>query len=127
MLFGTVSQIESGEGLFLLIAGVLGSDRNTVSEGMKDLQHLSETLGDEHRQRRPGGGRKPYDQTHPQIDENFLAVVADHTAGDPMNADLRWTNLSPSELASRLSHQQGIRVSKTVIRQWLNKHGYRRR
>lgn len=125
--YAAVEALKLGHGGIRYIAQMLGCDRNTVSEGIKDLQSLPERPAVERRVRRAGGGRKPYSETYPDIDEKFLAVLADHTAGDPMNAHIRWTNLSPVEIASRLAQQQGIAVSKTVIRQLLDKHGYRRR
>jgi transposase len=125
--YAAVEALKLGHGGIRYIAQMLGCDRNTVSEGIKDLQSLPERPAVERRVRRAGGGRKPYSETYPDIDEQFLAVLADHTAGDPMNAHMRWTNLSPVEIAARLAQQQGIQVSKTVIRQLLDKHGYRRR
>ena len=50
-----------------------------------------------------------------------------HTAGDPMDETVRWTNLSPQEIADRLVQRHGIEVSVTVTRKLLDKHGYRRR
>ena len=50
-----------------------------------------------------------------------------HTAGDPTNADLKWTNLTHQEIADRLKEDHGTRVSRTVIGQLLEKHGFRRR
>ena len=44
-----------------------------------------------------------------------------------MDDTIRWTNLSPQEIAERLAQQHGIEVSVTVARQLLAKHGYRRR
>jgi hypothetical protein len=35
--------------------------------------------------------------------------------------------LTPDEIADRLAERHGIRVSKTVTRQLLEKHNYRRR
>ncbi len=61
---------------------------------MKELDDLPEASADERRIRRPGGGRKQYEETRPDVDEQFVAVMADHTAGDPMDEQIRWTNLS---------------------------------
>jgi hypothetical protein len=44
-----------------------------------------------------------------------------------MDAAIRWTNLSPQEIANGLAQQHGIEVSVTVTRKLLAKHGYRRR
>ena len=44
-----------------------------------------------------------------------------------MDETVRWTNLSPQEIADRLAQQHGLEVSVTVTRKLLDKHGYRRR
>ena len=77
--------------------------------------------------RKPGGGRKPYYETYPDIDEQFLAVLREHTAGDPMREDVRWTDLTPREIAEGLNEAYQVKVSTTVIRKLLKKHNYRRR
>ena len=125
--YAAVEALKLGHGGIKYVAQVLGCDRNTVREGMRELKALPENSGYEPRLRKAGGGRKPYHHTHPQIDTQFLEVVADHTAGDPMKADIRWTNLSPQALANRLADRHGVRVSKRVIQHLLAKHGYRRR
>ena len=65
-------------------------------------------------------------ETFPALEENFLAVLRDHTAGDPMRADVKWTNLSRRQIARRLA-ERGTPVSRRVVAQLLHKHGYRRR
>ncbi len=62
----------------------------------------------------------------PTLEQNFLKVLEDHTAGDPMRADVKWTNLSRRQIASRVT-ELGTRVSRHVVSQLLRKHGYRRR
>jgi hypothetical protein len=109
------------------IAHVVGCNRNTVSEGIKELRALPEESGYDERIRRPGGGRKTYEETHPDINEQFLDVLVEYTAGDPMDGQVRWTNLSPQEIADRLLERHDLAVSVTVTRQLLDKHGYRRR
>jgi hypothetical protein len=109
------------------IARVLGCDRKTIQAGMQDLGHLPEEKEMAGRVRKPGGGRKPYYETYPDIDQQFLAVLRDHTAGDPMRDDVRWTNLTPREIADGLKEEYQVKVSTTVIRKLLKKHNYRRR
>lgn len=72
-------------------------------------------------------GRKRYDEVYPDIDQKFLDVLKDYTAGDPMQDHVLWTNLTPGEISSRLSDKYGLHVSVTVVRQLLHKHNYRRR
>ena len=63
---------------------------------------------------------------YPRLEENFLKVLQDHTAGDPMRADVKWTNLSRRQIARRVT-EFGTPVSRHVVSQLLRKHGYRRR
>jgi hypothetical protein len=81
----------------------------------------------EDRVRQAGGGRKGIEVTYPDIDEKFLAVLKDHTAGDPMDETVRWTNLTHPEIAKKLTEEHQIQVSQPIIGQLLKKHHYRRR
>jgi hypothetical protein len=62
----------------------------------------------------------------PHLEANFLAVLADHTAGDPMRQGVKWTNLTQGQIAERLA-EVGTPVSTTVVKQLLRKHGYIKR
>jgi DDE family transposase len=53
-------------------------------------------------------------------------VIENHTAGDPMRGDVKWTNLSRREIAERMG-ALGTPVSRDVVSQLLRQHGYRRR
>ena len=65
--------------------------------------------------------------TRPDIDEKFLQVLKYHTAGDPMDETVLWTNLHPAQIARLMYTEHSLKVSKTVIRKLLKKHNYRRR
>jgi hypothetical protein len=108
------------------MARILKCSRRTVTKGAKEVSGLSgrET---EVRIRAAGGGRKPYAHHWKDIDEKFLEVLREHTAGDPMDATVRWTDLTPGEIATALREDHGIHVSQWVVRQLLKKHAYRRR
>jgi hypothetical protein len=60
------------------------------------------------------------------VDAAFLKIVADQTAGDPMDADLRWTNLSARAIAGRLA-AAGFPVGRRAVRRLLRRHRYGRR
>ena len=62
----------------------------------------------------------------PAIDVNFQAVLEDHTAGDPMRPEVKWTNLSRRQIAKRIG-ALGTPVSRHVVSQLLREHRYRRR
>jgi hypothetical protein len=109
------------------IARVLGCSRNTVSKGAREVSGLP-THEVEQRIRAKGGGRKQYSVTWGAVlDEKFLAVLRDHTAGDPMDETVRGTNLTPGEIVKALRSEHDIAVSKFVVYQLLKKHHYRRR
>jgi Rhodopirellula transposase DDE domain len=57
---------------------------------------------------------------------NFWKVLEDHTAGDPMRPEVKWTNLSRRQIAKRIT-ELGTPVSRHVVSQLLHKHRYRRR
>jgi hypothetical protein len=110
------------------IAKLLGCSAKTVSRGLADLETLPEQPRYEPMIRNPGGGRPRYDVTYPEIDTQFQAVLKEHTAGDPMDEQVIWTDLTPGQIADLLGQQpQPIPVSTTVVRQLLKKHHYRRR
>jgi hypothetical protein len=125
--YAAIEALKLGHGGLVYMAQVLGCCRQRIAQGIGDLQSLpeEEVLG--MRTRKPGGGRKPYDETYPDLDQAFFAVLKDHTAGDPMDAQVVWTDLTQQEIADRLSAMPGIQVSRTVVRQLLRKHQYRAR
>ena len=49
-----------------------------------------------------GGGRKRLIEIDPALEANFLKVLEDHTAGDPMRPEVKWTNLSRRQIAKRI-------------------------
>jgi hypothetical protein len=124
--YAGIEALQYGHGGRHYIARVLGCSRRTVSKGAKEVSGLS-GAATEKRIRRPGGGRKSYHASWVDIDEKFLLVLRDHTAGDPMDATVRWTDLSVQEIVHLLRDDHGITVSKSVVRKLLKKHDYRRR
>jgi hypothetical protein len=124
--YAGIEALKYGHGGRNYIARVLGCSRRTVSKGATDVSGLSRAET-EQRIRRPGGGRKSYQETWVDIDEKFLHVLRDHTAGDPMDETVRWTDLGVKEMRQLLRDDHAITVSKSVVRKLLKKHNYRRR
>lgn len=58
--YAAIEAIKLGRGGITYISKILGVDRDTVSQGAKELQALMDDTPsvELHRQRRPGGGRK---------------------------------------------------------------------
>ncbi len=124
--YAGVEALKIGHGGRSYIADILGCSRRTISKGACEVSSLPKKEIDQ-RIREKGGGRKPYSDKYVEIDKHFLLVLHDHTAGDPMDEKVRWTNLTLGEIVIALQEDHGIRVSKWVVRRLLKKHDYRRR
>jgi hypothetical protein len=125
--FAGLEALQFGQGGRSYIARVLGCSRNTVSKGAREVSGLP-TREVEQRIRKTGGGRKRYTVAWGSVlDEKFLIVLHEHTAGDPMDETVRWTNLTPGEIVKALRAEHDLAVSKFVVFQLLKKHNYRRR
>lgn len=124
--YAGLEALKFGHGGRSYIAGVLKCSRRTVSKGASEVSHLPKREV-EQRIRKPGGGRKTCQEKCAEIDEKFLLVLRDHTAGDPMDEKVRWTDLTLGEIVKALQEDHDIRISTWVVRQLLKKHNYRRR
>lgn len=125
--YAAVEAMKLGQGGQKYIAELLGCDEKTVSRGLADLDSLPEQPVYEDAIRKPGGGRSKYEERYPEIDAQFLEVLKDHTAGNPMDEQEIWTDLTPREIADRLEVDHHVPVSQTVVRKLLKKHHYGRR
>jgi hypothetical protein len=92
--------------------------------GIAELEDV--TALERERIRQVGGGRKTAFATIAGLDEAFLRVLGQHTAGSPMDETIKWTNLKRHEIAALLQ-EEGIEVSVTVVDQLLKKHNFRKR
>ena len=123
--YAAVEASKLGQGGRSYIARVLGCDRHTIAQGMSDLNDPG--VLSQPRIRQPGGGRKPSDETIPELHDAFLQVLRNHTAGSPMNAGIKWTNLTHQQIADHLAHDHDIEISVTVVKRLLRHHGFVRR
>ncbi len=62
----------------------------------------------------------------PELEDNFVEVMTEHTAGDPMNSGVVWTNLTQQGIADSLD-QLGTPVSTEVVRQLLSEFDFSKR
>ena len=106
------------------IRDLLNCRFNTIDKGIKELKdnHLS----DSRRVRKPGGGRKPCIESIVGIDELFLKILKDFTAGDPMDEKIKWTHLTYAEIIDAMS-TEGIDISKPIVKKLFKRHGYVKR
>jgi hypothetical protein len=56
----------------------------------------------------------------PRLEDNFQALLAEFTAGDPMREGVLWTNLSRREIRRRLK-EMGTPASRSTVRKLLKK------
>lgn len=123
-LYAGIEALKLPYGGTTYIAKLFGCSRDTVQLGIKELNE-EETLplG---RNRRKGGGRKPKIKKNPEINDVFLLIIKDHTAGDPMNKTIKWTNLSCAEIGFLLANK-GFKVSRNIVRKLLKNNNYVKR
>lgn len=124
--YAGIEALKLGRGGQQYIARLLGCSRNTVKRGANEVSSLSTRVVDK-RIRQPGAGRKRYDEKWVNIDEQFLTIVREHTAGEPMDERIIWTDLSEKEIQQRLGETYGVWVSQPIVKKLLKKHGYRKR
>ncbi len=105
------------------IGRLFNCSRTTILRG---IQELSEADILQDRNRETGDGRLSVLEKQPDINTVFLQLLKEHTAGDPMDEQVKWTNLSCSEIADLLA-TKGFKVSRNIIRKLLKKHGYVKR
>ena len=98
------------------MAEALAISPKTILQGKRELQAPA-NLGDrelgEERQRRPGGGRKPILEKHPQLRSLIEQIVDPATRGDPMKP-LRWVSKSLPHIVDELA-RHGYSLSLTTV------------
>lgn len=125
--YAAIEALKLGHGGQVYIAQVLGCDRNTIAKGIRDVQSGLLSSDEASRIRRVGGGRKRAEEADASIEEDFLEVMANYTAGDPMDEKMRWTSLSPREIVAKVNARRETAVGRDAVRRLLAKHGYKRR
>ncbi|MCP3966234.1 MAG: ISAzo13 family transposase [Lentisphaerae bacterium] len=125
--YAGIEAMKSGRGGIVYVSKVLKCSRKTVSKGIRELNNLPSNIGYQKRIRRTGGGRRNYHQVYPHIDDFFLDIIKNYTAGDPMKEGMLWTNLSYQRISDEISKKYGIRVSTKVSRQLIKKHEFGKR
>ena len=106
------------------LSGILGCTRKTIYQGLTELSTPSGL--DSSRIRKVGGGRKKTIAKVEGLEAAFLEVLEEHTAGDPMDEKIIWTDLGLKEIMFHLL-EKGFQVGKYVVKQLLQKHGYVKR
>ena len=122
--YAAIEAMKLGHGGQNYISGVLGCHFQTVMAGINEITNGIETSED--RIRKPGGGKKKIIDTIENIDEVFFEILKNHTAGSPMDKEIKWTNLSLKEI-SKAFESKGMNITPYVVKQLLKKHGFVKR
>jgi len=111
-----------GHGGVQALARITGLAPDTIKKGLEELVSPEEARTQPERIRRPGGGRKPITEEHPEIIDELENLLEPNTRGDPMNP-LRWTSRSVRKIADELK-EKGFRVSHQKVAELLHEMGY---
>jgi len=122
--YAAIEANKLGYGGDTYISNLFKCHRQVIARGKDELN--TEDLENKDRIRKVGGGRKSTLEIMPDIDDVFLEVIKDSTAGSPMDEDIKWTNLSQNKIALKLG-EKGFKVSVTVVYNLLKKHNFRPR
>ena len=98
--YAAVEANKLGHGGIKHICALFGCDDKTVTKGMSEL--MDDDALALRGIRKPGGGRKRRIDSEKGLDEAFLEVLKDNTAGDPMDDKVKWTALGRSDIAAEL-------------------------
>ena len=111
-----------GRGGIAAVNRATGIARNTICQGIKDLEDPQELQDSSTRTRKPGGGRKKTVDVNPEVRSALEALVEPITRGDP-ESPLRWTCKSLRNLAEELK-DQGYATSHRMVGELLHEMGY---
>lgn len=123
-LYLAVEAVKLPKGGISYLSILVNCSRTIIHDGLKELNEPE--LRPHSRIRTKGGGRKLAIETIPDINEVFHQAIEDSTAGDPMDGNIKWTNLSLKQISKRMANL-GISVSTTVVKKLLKEHGFKKR
>jgi len=124
--YAAIEAKKLGQGGIKYVSELFGCHRNTITEGKNELENKEIEKFNDQVIRAKGGGRKSCFETIPELDRAFLSVVQEHTAGDPMDAEIKWTYLNQAQIVEGLK-EKGIEISMPIVKQLLDKHNYVKR
>ncbi len=118
--YAGIEAAKLGQGGIEYISGLFEIDPKTVRRGLMELDQTDDPAP--RRVRKKGGGRKAAMEPQAQLENNFVRILAEFTAGDPMREGVLWTNLSRREISRRLA-ELGTPASRHTVRKLMKKHG----
>ena len=106
------------------ISKEMRTSKNTIYRGLAELRDPDS--GHSNRIRKQGGGRKTLLSRHPEWMDVFLIVTDKYKAGLPQDENVYWLSLSVPQIRAKMN-DSGVDVTDHVVRQILEKLGYRKR
>jgi hypothetical protein len=123
-IYAGIEALKLGQGGQKYISDILGCHFQTVMAGIHEIINGTETP--DGRIRKPGGGKKKIIDSVENIDDVFLEILKDNTAGSPMDDGIKWTNLNHTEISNAFI-SRGMNISPYVVKQLLEKHCFVKR
>jgi len=113
--------LDLGRGGISRMSQITGMSRTTITKAIAELSGRSRLMPQD-RIRREGAGRKPIEESDPQVKRLITAIVEETTAGDPMSL-LRWTSKSTRTIADELA-RRGHSIDPVTVARCLVDLGY---
>jgi hypothetical protein len=111
-----------GYGGISLVSRLSGVSRQTLTEGVKELDDPEAEKPEVGRSRKAGAGRKAIWEKNPEVMDILTKLIEAHTKGDPMRL-LLWTNKSLRVLSEALA-MKGHSANKDTVGLMLRMLGY---
>lgn len=122
--YAAVEAKKLGHGGISYISQLFSCDHKTINRGLVELNDPNSMA--QLAIRTSGGGRLSAFDIHDDLDKVFLDVLRYHTAGDPMDEKVKWSNLTRQEISDKMK-RSGIVISVNIVKKLLKKHGYVKR
>jgi transposase len=125
-LYAGIEALKFPHGGISYISRLFKCSRSTILRGIDEL--AKKNVLEVNRNRRVGGGRTPVLDKKENIDLNniFLTILKEHTAGSPVDDKVKWTDLTCKEI-SILLEEKDFNVGEKIVRKLLKKNGYVKR
>jgi hypothetical protein len=111
-----------GRGGITHVSRLSGVSRQTLTNGVKELDNPESEMPEQGKSRKAGGGRKSKWENSPEIFDALSELLEAHTKGDPMRL-LLWTNKSLRTLSDALA-KKGFQANKDTVGFLLKMLGY---
>lgn len=120
--YAAIEAYKLGHGGQKYICEVLGCSPILIMRGITELESDEEYESI----RLSGGGAKKFIEKNENIMDTFWEILINHTAGDPMNDQILWTDLSVQDIVYQFKIK-GFEVSEYIVGQLLKDNKFVKR